>query len=61
MTHADGPYVIQILNSNGNVVKQQSGLPSNPINTIGLAGLRGIYTVKVTTATSMATIKLVVL
>lgn len=61
VTHADGPYVIQILNSNGNVVKQQGGLPGNPVNTIGLAGLRGVYTVKVTTATSIATTKLVVL
>jgi len=61
VAHADGPYVIQILNSNGNVVKQQSGLPGNPVNTVGLAGLRGIYTVKVITASSIATTKLLVL
>jgi hypothetical protein len=62
VTHADGPYVIQVLNSNGNIVKQQSGLPGNPVNTVSLGGLRaGIYTVKVTTATSVATVKLLVL
>ena len=61
VAHADGPYIVQILNSNGNVVRQQSGLPSNPLLTIGLAGLRGVYTVKVTTATSIATTKLLVL
>ncbi len=61
VTHADGPYVIQILNTNGNVVKQLSGLPGNPVNIVGLNGLRGIYTVKVTTATSTASAKLVVL
>lgn len=61
IAHADGPYIVQILNSNGNVVKQASGLPSNPLLTIGLAGLRGVYTVKVTTATSIATTKLLVL
>jgi hypothetical protein len=61
VAHADGPFVIQILNSNGNVVKQQSGLPSASVITVGLAGLRGIYTVKVTTATALATAKLLVL
>ena len=61
VTHADGPYIIQVLSSTGNIVKQVSGLPGNPINTIGLGGLRGIYTVKVTTATSTATAKLLVL
>jgi hypothetical protein len=61
ITNADGPFVVQILNSNGNVVKQQSGLPGSSIITVGLIGLRGVYTVKVTTATSMATTKLVVL
>jgi hypothetical protein len=61
VTHADGPYVIQVLNSNGNIVKQLSGLPGNPVNTVGLNGLRGIYTVKVTTASSTATAKLLVL
>ncbi|HEY4111889.1 lamin tail domain-containing protein [Puia sp.] len=61
VAHADGPYVIQILNSSGNVVKQQSGLPGTPIVTVGLVGLRGIYTVRVTTATSFATTKLLVL
>jgi len=61
VTHADGPYVIQVLNSNGNMVKQVSGLPGNPINTVGLIGLRGIYTVKVTTASSTVTAKLLVL
>jgi hypothetical protein len=61
VTHADGPYIIQVLGSTGNIVKQVSGLPGNPVNTIGLGGLRGIYTVKVTTATSTATSKLLVL
>jgi hypothetical protein len=61
VAHADGPFVIQILNANGNVVRQQSGLPGAPIITVGLAGLRGIYTVKVTTSTSVATTKLLVL
>jgi hypothetical protein len=62
VTGADGPYVIQVLNSSGNIVKQQSGLPGNPINTVSLSGLRaGIYTVKVTTASSVATAKLLVL
>ena len=61
VTHADGPYVIQVLNPNGNIVRQLSGLPGNPINTVGLSGLRGIYTVKVTTSTSIATGKLLVL
>jgi len=61
VAHADGPYIIQILNSSGNVVKQQSGLPGSPVNTVGLGGLRGIYTVKVITASSIATTKLLVL
>jgi hypothetical protein len=61
VAHADGPFVIQILNANGNVVKQQSGLPGTPLITVGLAGLRGVYTVKVTTSTSIATTKLLVL
>jgi hypothetical protein len=61
VTHADGPYLVQILNANGNVVKQMTGLPSTPLLTVGLAGLRGVYTVKVTTATSVATTKLLVL
>ncbi|WP_431211432.1 choice-of-anchor J domain-containing protein [Puia sp. P3] len=61
VAHADGPYLIQILNSSGNVVRQQSGLPSNPVNTVGLGGLRGLYTVKVITAGSIATTKLLVL
>ncbi|HEY4288594.1 MAG TPA: choice-of-anchor J domain-containing protein [Puia sp.] len=61
VTHADGPYLIQILSSTGNIVKQVSGLPSNSVNTIFLGSLRGIYTVKVTTASSTATAKLLVL
>ena len=61
VTNADGPYIIQVLSSTGNIVKQVSGLPSKPVNTIGLGGLRGIYTVKVTTASSTATAKLLVL
>ena len=61
VTNADGPYVIQVLDANGKIVKQQSGLPGNPINTVGLIGLRGVYTVKVTTASSLATAKLLVL
>ena len=61
VTHADGPYLIQILDSRGSVVKQVSGLPGTPVITVTLNGLRGIYTVKVTTATSIATEKLLVL
>jgi hypothetical protein len=61
IAHADGPYLVQILNANGNLVRQQSGLPGNPLLTVGLAGLRGVYTIKVTTATSIATTKLLVL
>jgi hypothetical protein len=61
VTHADGPYIIKILDANGTLVKQLSGLPGTPVITVGLIGLRGIYTVKVTTATSAATAKLLVL
>ena len=61
VTHADGPYIIQIVNSNGNIVKQVSGQPGTPLNTVGLSGLRGVYSVKVTTASSTATAKLLVL
>ncbi|HEV9035121.1 MAG TPA: choice-of-anchor J domain-containing protein [Puia sp.] len=62
VTHADGPYVIQVLNSNGGILKQVGGLPGNPINTVGLSGLRaGVYTVKVTTSDAVATAKLLVL
>jgi hypothetical protein len=61
VANADGPYIIQVLSSTGNIVKQVSGLPSKPVNTIGLGGLRGIYTVKVTTASSTASAKLLVL
>jgi hypothetical protein len=61
VTNADGVYAIQIIDGNGTVVRQLSGLPSTPVIPVGLRGLRGIYTVKVTTATAVATAKLLVL
>jgi hypothetical protein len=61
VTHADGPYLIQVLDPRGSIVKQFTGLPGTPVITVGLSGLRGIYTVKVTTSTSIATGKLLVL
>ncbi|HVU56449.1 MAG TPA: choice-of-anchor J domain-containing protein [Puia sp.] len=61
VTNADGQYVIQIIDNNGAVVKQLTGLPSSPIIPVSVRGLRGIYTVKVTTATDVATAKLLVL
>jgi lamin tail-like protein/Big-like domain-containing protein/endonuclease/exonuclease/phosphatase family protein len=61
LTNADGPYIIQILDANGTLVRQLSGLPGSPVIPVSLRGLRGIYTVRVTTATSLATEKLIVL
>jgi hypothetical protein len=61
VTNADGQYLIQILDGNGAVVRQLNGLPSTGIIPVSLRGLRGIYTVKVTTATDVATAKLLVL
>jgi hypothetical protein len=61
VTNADGPYSIQIIDGSGTVVRQLSGLPSTAVIPVGLHGLRGIYTVKVTTAASVATAKLLVL
>jgi len=61
VTNADGLYSIQIIDGNGTVVKSLSGLPSTPVIPVGLRGLRGIYTVKVTTASAVATAKLLVL
>lgn len=61
VTNAVGQYLIQIIDGNGSVVKQITGLPSSPVIPVSLRGLRGIYTVKVTTATDVATAKLLVL
>jgi hypothetical protein len=61
VTNADGQYLIQVLDGNGAVVRQLNGLPSTGIIPVSLRGLRGIYTVKVTTATDVATAKLLVL
>ena len=61
VSNADGQYSIQILDGNGTVVKQLNGLPSTPVIPVSLRGLRGIYTVKVTTASAVATAKLLVL
>ncbi|HEY4207399.1 MAG TPA: choice-of-anchor J domain-containing protein [Puia sp.] len=61
VANADGQYLIQIIDNNGSVVRQLTGLPSAPVIPVGLHGLRGIYTVRVTTATDVATAKLLVL
>ena len=62
VSNADGQYVIQIIDGNGSVVKQLTGLPTSPVIPVSLRGLRaGIYTVKVTTAMDVATAKLLVL
>lgn len=61
VTHADAAYTVQVLDVNGRIVKQLTGLPSTPLLTIGLAGLRGVYTVQVVTPTQIASQKLVVL
>jgi hypothetical protein len=62
VSNADGQFIIQIIDGNGSVVKQLTGLPSSPVIPVSLRGLRaGIYTVKVTTATDVATAKLLVL
>jgi len=62
VSNSDGQYQIQIIDGNGAVVKQLTGLPSSPVIPVSLRGLRaGIYTVKVTTASDVATAKLLVL
>ena len=61
VSNADGQYLIQIIDGNGSVVRQLNGLPSTPVMPVSLHGLRGIYTVKVTTANDVATAKLLVL
>jgi len=61
VTHADGAYSVQVLDGRGTVVRSLSGLPSTTVIPIDLHGLHGIYTVKVTTATTVVTEKLLVL
>ncbi|MBN9383337.1 MAG: choice-of-anchor J domain-containing protein [Chitinophagaceae bacterium] len=61
VSNATGQYLIQIIDGNGSVVRQLNGLPSTPVIPVSLRGLRGIYTVKVTTSTDVATAKLLVL
>ena len=61
VANADGPYVIQIIGARGNVVKQLSGLPTTQSLRVNLNCPPGLYTVVVTTATSIATGKLLVL
>jgi len=62
VSNADGQFIVQIIDGNGSVVKQLTGLPSSPVIPVSLRGLRaGIYTVKVTTASDVATAKLLVL
>ncbi|HTJ12640.1 MAG TPA: choice-of-anchor J domain-containing protein [Dinghuibacter sp.] len=62
VAHADGPYVIQVLNLSGTTLKQQTGTPDAQVNTISLSGLRaGIYVVKVTTSDQVGTGMLLVL
>ena len=61
VTNADAAYTIQVLDLNGRIVRQLTGLPGTPVIPINLIGLRGIYTVQVVTPTQIASEKLVVL